>query len=130
MIQNTNEQKNVIIKKTVEDSKKGLPLLVVFIVPCILISILYLLFKDNYFQGTSRMHDLIIDQIAMDGSNKTGEWEFFWGLLWIGCFCILGLFLIKEVCLPPDGAFRVLSCHLPIQPHGIFPLPLKKFLPC
>lgn len=96
MIQNTNDQKNVIIKKPVEDSRKGLPLFVVFIVPCILISILYLLYKDNYFQGTFQMHDLIIDQIAMDGSNKTGEWEFFWGLLWIGCFCILGLFLIKR----------------------------------
>lgn len=96
MIQNTKDTKNVIIQKPAKASGKGLPLPAVFILSCILISILYLLFQDNYFRGTSRMYDLIIDQIAMDGSNKTGEWEFFWGLLWLGCFCILGLFLIRR----------------------------------
>lgn len=96
MGQNTNDKKNTISKTHAGDPKKGLPLLIVFILPCIFIFLLYFLFKDNYIEGFSRIHDLIIDQTVMDGGNKTGEWEFFWGLLWLGCFCILGLFLIKR----------------------------------
>jgi len=76
--------------------KKPLPLWAVFTLPCILISVLYFLLKDRYFEGTSQMYDLIIDQIAMEGSNKTGELELFWMLLWIGCFLILGLFLVRK----------------------------------
>ncbi len=94
MVRNTNDKRNKTAKSGNKNLKWSLPLPFVFILPCILISVLYLQFKDIYFPGTSRMHDLIIDQIAMDGSNKTGEWEFFWGLLWLGCFCILGLFLM------------------------------------
>lgn len=94
MVRNTNDKRNKTAKSGNKNLKWSLPLPFVFVLPCILISVLYLQFKDIYFPGTSRMHDLIIDQIAMDGSNKTGEWEFFWGLLWLGCFCILGLFLM------------------------------------
>lgn len=94
MVRNTNDKKNKSTKSGKKNLKWSLPLPFVFVLPCILISVLYLKFKDIYFSGASRMHDLIIDQIAMDGSNKTGEWVFFWGLLWLGCFCILGLFLI------------------------------------
>ncbi len=94
MVRNTNDKRNKTAKSGNKNLKWSLPLPFVFVLPCILISVLYFQFKDIYFPGTSRMHDLIIDQIAMDGSNKTGEWEFFWGLLWLGCFCILGLFLM------------------------------------
>ncbi len=94
MVRNTNDKRNKTAKSGNKNLKWSLPLPFVFVLPCILISVLYLQFKDIYFPGTSRMHDLIIDQIAMDGSNKTGEWEFFWGLLWLGCFCILGFFLM------------------------------------
>ncbi len=86
MVRNTNDKRNKTAKSGNKNLKWSLPLPFVFVLPCILISVLYLQFKDIYFPGTSRMHDLIIDQIAMDGSNKTGEWEFFWGLLWLGCF--------------------------------------------
>lgn len=76
--------------------KRSLPLWAVFMLPCISVAILYFLLKDRYFEGTSQMSDLIIDQIAMEGSNKTGELDLFWMLLWIGCFLILGLFLIGK----------------------------------
>lgn len=94
MVWNTSDKRNKTKNSGNKSPKWSLPLPIVFVLPCVLIFVLYLKFKDAYFLGTSRMHDLIIDQIAMDGSNKTGEWEFFWGLLWLGCFCILGLFLI------------------------------------
>lgn len=94
MVWNTNDEKSKIAKSGGKGPKWSLPLPAVFILPCVLISVLYLIFKDAYFSGTSQMHDLIIDQVAIEGSNKTGEWEFFWRLLWLGCFCILGLFLI------------------------------------
>lgn len=94
MVWNANDEKSRITSSGDKGPKWSLPLPVVFILPCVLISVLYLIFKDAYFSGTSQMQDLIIDQIAMAGSNKTGEWKFFWGLLWLGCFCILGLFLI------------------------------------
>lgn len=84
MEQNTKEK----------NQKKALPLWTIFMLSCFFIALLYLLLKDRFFQGTSQMTDLIIDQIVLEGSNKTGEWEFFWGLLWIGCFLILGMFLI------------------------------------
>lgn len=109
MSQNTNDKKNIISGTHAGNPGKGLPLPAVFILPCILIFILYLLFKDHYFEGFSRMSDLIIDQVAMDGSNKTGEWEFFWGLLWLGCFCILGLFLAGRSLFAPKR-----KSHTPI----------------
>lgn len=79
-----------------KEQKKSLPLWAVFMLSCILVAVLYLIFKDRYFEGTSQMYDLIIDQIALEGSNKTGELDFFWALLWIGCFLILGLFCIGK----------------------------------
>lgn len=79
-----------------KDQKRTLPLWAVFTLPCFSVAVLYFLLKDRYFEGTSQMSDLIIDQIAMEGSNKTGELDFFWMLLWIGCFLILGLFLMGK----------------------------------
>ena len=80
-----------------------LPLWTVFLLSFFLVALLYILFKDQAFGGSPQMTDIIIDQPAIEGSNKTGEYDFFWRLLWIGCFAILGLFLIGRNFFAPKS---------------------------
>lgn len=68
----------------------------IFLVVCIIIAILYLVLKDSAFEGYPVLTDLIIDNIALGGSNKTGEWNLFWNLTWIGCFLCLGLSVLSH----------------------------------
>lgn len=63
-----------------------------FAAAIVLVSVLYVVLKDRCFEGFPKVTDLIIDQIVIEGSNKTGEWELFWRLLWIGCFAVFGVF--------------------------------------
>ncbi|MCH5280828.1 MAG: hypothetical protein J1E61_05105 [Lachnospiraceae bacterium] len=84
-----------------------LPLWTVFLLSFFLVALLYLLFKDRAFGGSPQMTDIIIDQPAMEGSNKTGEYDFFWLLLWIGCFAILGLFLIGRNFFAPKSSEEI-----------------------
>lgn len=78
------------------NSKKPFPLGTVLLLTLFLVTLIYLLFRDYFFEGTAKLSDLIIDQVALEASNKTGEWEFFWGLLWIGCFICLALFSFRR----------------------------------
>lgn len=78
------------------NSKKPFPLGAVLLLTLLSVTLIYLLFRDYFFEGTAKLSDLIIDQIALEASNKTGEWEFFWGLLWIGCFICLALFSFRR----------------------------------
>lgn len=68
----------------------------IFLIVCVIIVILYLLLKDSAFEGYPVLTDLIIDNIALSGSNKTGEWNLFWNLTWIGCFLCLGLSVLSH----------------------------------
>lgn len=68
----------------------------IFLVVCIITAILYLVLKDSAFEGYPVLTDLIIDNIALGGSNKTGEWNLFWNLTWIGCFLCLGLSVLSH----------------------------------
>lgn len=70
------------------------PMWVLFLCTCVFIGILYGIFKDYFFSGYPTLTDLIVDQIALQGTNKTGEWNFFWTLTWIGCFVFLFLFIL------------------------------------
>lgn len=85
----TEDKQNRIMK--VRKTEKGLPGWMGFAVAVVLVSVLYFVFKDRCFRGFPEVTDLIIDQIVIEGSNKTGEWELFWRLLWIGCFAVLGV---------------------------------------
>lgn len=68
----------------------------IFLVVCIIIAILYLVLKDSAFEDYPVLTDLIIDNIALGGSNKTGEWNLFWNLTWIGCFLCLGFSVLSH----------------------------------
>lgn len=68
----------------------------IFLVVCIITTILYLVLKDPAFEGYPVLTDLIIDNIVLGGSNKTGEWNLFWNLTWIGCFLCLGLSVLSH----------------------------------
>lgn len=68
----------------------------IFLVVCIITAILYLVLKDPAFEGYPILTDLIIDNIVLGGSNKTGEWNLFWNLTWIGCFLCLGLSVLSH----------------------------------
>lgn len=72
------------------------PMWLIFVIACLCIGILYIALKDQFFFGYPKLTDIIIDSIALGGNNKTGEWEFFWALTWIGCFICLGLFVCKH----------------------------------
>ena len=67
----------------------------IFIITCMIVGVLYLLLKDSAFSGYPVLTDLIIDNIVLGGSNKTGEWNLFWLLTWIGCFICLFLFILS-----------------------------------
>lgn len=67
----------------------------IFIITCVIIGILYFVLKDSAFLGYPELTDLIIDNIVLGGSNKTGEWNLFWMLTWIGCFICLFLFILS-----------------------------------
>lgn len=67
----------------------------IFIITCMIVGVLYLLLKDSAFSGYPVLTDLIIDNIVLGGSNKTGEWNLFWMLTWIGCFICLFLFILS-----------------------------------
>lgn len=67
----------------------------IFIITCVIIGILYFVLKDSAFLGYPKLTDLIIDNIVLGGSNKTGEWNLFWALTWIGCFICLFLFILS-----------------------------------
>ena len=67
----------------------------IFIITCVIIGVLYFVLKDSAFLGYPELTDLIIDNIALSGSNKTGEWILFWMLTWIGCFICLFLFILS-----------------------------------
>ena len=72
----------------------------------LLVSVLYFLLKDQCFDGFPKVTDLIVDQIVIEGSNKTGEWELFWRLLWVGCFAVLGTFLVgRKRAVPKTGNY-------------------------
>ena len=68
----------------------------IFLIVCVLTAILYLVLKDSAFEGYPVLTDLIIDNIVLGGSNKTGEWNLFWNLTWIGCFLCLGLSVLSH----------------------------------
>lgn len=77
-----------------------------FFVAVVLVSVLYFVLKDQCFDDFPKVTDLIIDQIVIEGSNKTGEWELFWRLLWVGCFVVLGVFLAaRKKSVPKTGGY-------------------------
>ncbi len=111
MIKNTKENDT-------SNSRITLPLWTVFLLSLFLVVLLYALFKDRFFEGPSKVTDLIVDQVVLDGSNKTGELDFFWKLLWGGCFFVLAFFLIGRT---PFLSCRKLSetnasCHTRLCP--------------
>lgn len=84
--------------KTIEkkNNRKSFPLWGIFAITCLIVSILYILFKDSAFNGYSQYTDFIIGDLALYGGNKTGEWSLFWTLTWIGCFICLFLFIFSK----------------------------------
>lgn len=40
--------------------------------------------------------EFLVGELAMEGSNKTGEWQLFWMLLFTGCILMLGACLLEE----------------------------------
>lgn len=92
----TKEIKNQLHNNNRKSSLSFLSAPAIFLIVCIITAILYLALKDSAFEGYPVLTDLIIDNIALGGSNKTGEWQLFWNLTWIGCFLCLGLSVLSH----------------------------------
>ena len=92
----TKEIKNQLHNNNRKSSLSFLSAPAIFLIVCIITAILYLALKDSAFEGYPVLTDLIIDNIALGGSNKTGEWHLFWNLTWIGCFLCLGLSVLSH----------------------------------
>ena len=70
----TKEIKNQLHNNNRKSSLSFLSAPAIFLIVCIITAILYLALKDSAFEGYPVLTDLIIDNIALGGSNKTGEW--------------------------------------------------------
>lgn len=93
---NTKDIKNQLHNDSRKSSFFFLFAPVIFLIVCVITAIFYLVLKDSAFEGYPVLTDLIIDNIALGGSNKTGEWNLFWNLTWIGCFLCLGLSVLSH----------------------------------
>lgn len=105
----------------------SLPLWLIFLLTCMIVGILYAAFKGVAFSGYPKLTDLIVDVIAIEGSNKTGEWNFFWLLTWGGCLLCLFFFLIKSLLFDKQISKPPLSEAGTAFPHAVFCLVI--FLP-
>jgi len=84
------KEKNIETVETFNTDYSGVTGVFMFLMVSMIIGITYLIGKNHFFGGYSILNDLIIEESAIGGLNKTGEWSFFWGLLIAGSIlCVL-----------------------------------------
>lgn len=87
----------------------------VFLTTCCISVLCFALLRPHFFDGYSQMNDFIIDQIILQGTNKTGEWSFFWLMLGAGCVLILLFYLFTANLFPSSQVQDVSDIFLKID---------------